>query len=129
MAMTEHSLPAAPLPVANGRAMLGQRWRHLDKSFWVWIVAIAVLLLLVVNPLLRLLIASFQSDTNGAFTLGNYVTAYSRLRYLEALGNSLLLGTCSGILCLLFGVPLAWALSRTDMPFKGLVWVSILGTF
>ena len=26
-------------------------------------------------------------------------------------------------------MPLAWALSRTDMPAKGLIWVSILGTF
>jgi iron(III) transport system permease protein len=24
---------------------------------------------------------------------------------------------------------MAWALSRTDMPFKGLIWISILGTF
>ncbi|MEY3519605.1 MAG: hypothetical protein RLZZ177_320, partial [Pseudomonadota bacterium] len=32
-------------------------------------------------------------------------------------------------LCLVFGVPLAWALSRTDMPAKGLIWVAILGTF
>jgi iron(III) transport system permease protein len=31
--------------------------------------------------------------------------------------------------CLLFGVPLAWALSRTDMLGKSLIWVSILGTF
>src|SRR4051794_8522811 len=108
--MTDHSLPSAPLPMADRRALLGQRWRHLDKSFWVWIIAIAVLLLLVVNPLLRLLVASLQNDTTGAFTLGNYVAAYSRLRYLEALGNSLVLGGCAATLCLLFGVPLAWAL-------------------
>jgi len=127
--MTDRSLPSAPLPMANGRAMLGQRWRHLDKSVWVWFVAIAVLLLLIVNPLLRLLISSFQSDDTGAFTLGNYVAAYSRLRYLEALGNSLVLGSCAASLCLVFGVPLAWAVSRTDMPFKGLIWISILGTF
>jgi iron(III) transport system permease protein len=105
-----------------------QRWRHLDKSFWVWLLAIVVLVFLVVNPLLRMLIVSFQDD-NGAFTFANYVEAYSRMRYLEALGNSLLLGTSAGILCLVFGVPMAWALSRTDVPFKGLIWVSILGTF
>jgi iron(III) transport system permease protein len=127
--MTGRSLPTAPLPMGSAGTMLGQRWRHLDKSFWVWIVAIAVLLFLVVNPLLRLFIASFQNDTTGAFTLANYVTAYSRLRYLEALGNSLLLGACAATLCLFFGVPLAWALSRTDMPCKGLIWVCILGTF
>jgi iron(III) transport system permease protein len=106
----------------------GERWRHLDKSFWLWILAIVVLLVLVVNPLLRLLVVSFQ-DQAGAFTFSNYVTAYSRSRNIEALWNSLVLGASSGLLCLAFGVPMAWALSRTDMPFKGLVWVCILGTF
>ena len=113
---------------AGTLAGLGQRWRHLDKSSWVWLVAIVVLVFLVVNPLLRLFVVSFQ-DGNGAFTLANYVSAYSRLRHLEALGNSLVLGLSSGLMCLLFGVPMAWALSRTDMPFKGLIWISILGTF
>src|SRR4051812_4811891 len=104
------------------------RWRHWDKTSWVWLLAIAVLVLLVVNPLLRLLVASFQDD-NGAFTLANYAAAYGRMRQLRALGNSLLLGVSAGALCLVFGVPLAWALSRTDMPAKPLVWVAILGTF
>ncbi|MDQ6680753.1 MAG: iron ABC transporter permease [Pseudomonadota bacterium] len=108
---------------------LGQRWRHLDKSFWVWLLAIAVLLFLVVNPLLRLLVVSFQQADSGAFTIANYVAAYSRWRYVEALLNSLVLGVSAASLCLVFGVPMAWALSRTDMPAKGLVWVCILGTF
>jgi iron(III) transport system permease protein len=116
------------LPKAGALSMLGQRWRHLDKSSWVWVVAIIVLVFLVVNPLLRLFIVSFQ-DSSGAFTFENYVSAYSRLRNLQALGNSLVLGVSAGCLCLLFGVPMAWALSRTDMPFKSIIWVSILGTF
>jgi len=107
---------------------LRRRWRDADKSAWVWLVAIALLLLLVVNPLLRLLVVSFQQP-DGSFTVANYVAAYSRARYLEALGHSLVLGVSAGTLCLVFGVPLAWALSRTDMPGKGLIWVSILGTF
>lgn len=90
--------------------------------------AIAILLLLVVNPLFRLLVVSFQTDT-GSFTLANYVAAYGRTRHIEALFNSLILGVSAASLCLLFGVPMAWALSRTDMPFKGVIWVSILGTF
>ncbi|HEX4236046.1 MAG TPA: iron ABC transporter permease [Caldimonas sp.] len=107
---------------------LRRRWRDVDKSAWVWLVAVALLLLLVVNPLLRLLVVSFQQP-DGSFTIANYVAAYSRARYLEALGHSLVLGVSAGTLCLLFGVPLAWALSRTDMRGKSLVWVSILGTF
>ncbi|HEY0823320.1 MAG TPA: iron ABC transporter permease [Ramlibacter sp.] len=115
---------AAALPSGG----MAQRWRHWDKSAIVWLAAIAILLFLVVNPLLRLFIVSFQ-DAGGAFTLANYASAYGRSRHLEALLNSLILGVSAGALCLAFGVPMAWALSRTDMPFKGLIWVSILGTF
>lgn len=106
-----------------------QWWRHLDKSAWIWLLAIVVLVFLVVNPLVRLLVVSFQQPDSGAFTLANYAAAYSRSRYVDALVNSLVLGVSAASLCLVFGVPLAWAVSRTDMPAKGLVWVSILGTF
>ncbi len=105
------------------------RWRHLDKSSFVWILLIGVLLVLVVNPLARLLWASFQHGETGGFTLENYLAAYSRWRYLEALWNSLVLGLAVAALCTVFGVPMAWAVSRTDMPGKGLVWAAILGTF
>jgi len=110
-------------------AVLGQRWRHLDRSYWVWLLAIAVLAILVINPLARLLIVSFQDGETGAFTLANYLSAYGRTRHIDALVNSLILGVSAASLCLIFGVPMAWALSRTDMPFKGLIWISILGTF
>ena len=119
---------AAVTPVVASSAF-SQRWRHLDKSSWVWLLIIAVLLFLVVNPLLRLLLVSFEQPDTAAFTLANYVVAYNRSRYLDALVNSLVLGVSAASLCLVFGVPLAWAVSRTDMPGKGLVWVSILGTF
>jgi iron(III) transport system permease protein len=92
------------------------------------LLAIGLLLFLVVNPLLRLLVVSFQQP-DGTFTLANYFVAYGRARYVEALLNSLILGVSAASLCLVFGVPLAWALSRTDMPAKGLIWVAILGTF
>ena len=108
---------------------LHQRWRHLDKSSWVWLLAIVVLVFLVVNPLLRLMLVSLQQPESGAFTFANYLAAYGRSRYVDALVNSLVLGVSAAGLCLVFGVPMAWALSRTDMPGKGLIWISILGTF
>ena len=108
---------------------LGDRLRHLDKSSWVWLLAIAILLFLVVNPFYLLLLVSFEDGETGAFTFANYLTAYGRSRYIDALLNSLTLGVSAALLCVVFGVPMAWALSRTDMPAKGLVWVSILGTF
>ena len=106
-----------------------QRWRHLDKSVFLWLLLIGVLLVLVINPLARLLWVSVQHVDTGALTLENYATAYGRWRYLEALVNSLVLGVSVAVVCTLFGVPMAWAVSRTDMPGKGLVWAAILGTF
>lgn len=104
------------------------RWRHLDRSLFLWLLVVAVLLVLVVNPIARLLWVSLQS-ASGGLTLDNYVRAFSRWRYVEALLNSLTLGLSVGALCTLFGVPMAWAVSRTDMPGKTLVWIAVLGTF
>jgi iron(III) transport system permease protein len=105
------------------------RWRHLDRSVFLWAAVVVVLLVLVVNPLARLLWASFQHPDTGGFTLANYAAAYGRWRYVEALINSLVVGLATAVVCLVFGVPMAWAVSRTDMPGKGLVWAAVLGTF
>lgn len=104
-------------------------WRHLDRTVVVWALLVGVLLVLVLNPLARLLWASLQHGDTGGLTLANYAAAYGRWRYLEALTNSLVLGLAAGALCTVFGVPMAWAVSRTDMPGKGVVWAAILGTF
>jgi len=106
-----------------------RRWRDLDKSLLVWVLMIGVLLVLVINPLARLFLASFQDGETGALTFQNYLAAYGRWRYVEALGNSLIVGLSVAAVGVLFGVPMAWAVSRTDMPGKGLVWAAILGTF
>jgi iron(III) transport system permease protein len=100
-----------------------------DRSRLVWLLFVALLLVLVVNPLARLFWVSFQDPDSGALTLANYLSAFGRWRYIEALVNSLVVGLAVGVLCVLFGVPMAWAVSRTDMPGKGLVWAAILGTF
>ncbi len=105
------------------------RWRHLDKSVFLWLLLVAALLVLVINPLARLIWSSVQDGATGAVTLDNYLAAYGRWRYLEALVNSLVLGLAVAAVCVVFGVPMAWAVSRTDMPGKGLVWAAILGTF
>jgi iron(III) transport system permease protein len=98
------------------------------RSRLIWLLFVLLLLVLVVIPLGRLFLVSFQ-DADGAFTLANYLTAFGRWRYVEALINSLVVGLAVGALGVLFGVPMAWAVSRTDMPGKGLVWAAILGTF
>ena len=100
----------------------------LDRSALLWVLLVVVLLVLVVNPLARLVWTSLQ-DPAGGVTLANYAAAYGRWRNVEALINSLIVGLSAAALGLVFGVPMAWAVSRTDMPAKGLVWAAVLGTF
>ncbi|HEX4368601.1 MAG TPA: iron ABC transporter permease [Rhodopila sp.] len=114
---------SASLPKLHRRAL------PFDPLIVLWIVLAAALVLLVVNPLFRLVQTSLQDTDTGAFTWMNYVTAYSRPRYLVAMLNSLRLGAGVTVLCLLFAVPMAWAVSRTDMPGKGLIRFLVLGAF
>src|SRR6202521_1745228 len=108
---------------------LDRRWRRLEPSILLFIPLIAVLVFLVASPLARLLISSFQEPEGGRFTLANYAQAYGNLRHLQALLNSLELGGGVALLAGLFGVPIAWAISRTDMPAKGFVRLMVFGAF
>jgi iron(III) transport system permease protein len=105
-----------------------RRLRWPEPATWLWIALIAVLLVLVAWPLAKLLLVSLHTRS-GAFTFGNYLAAYGRQRYVESLVNSLLLSTETALISVLFAVPMAWAVSRTNMPGKGLVWASVLGAF
>ena len=105
------------------------RWRRLDLTSVAWMAALAALLFLVVSPAVSLILSSLRDTDSGAFTLQNYVIAYGRSRDLVALGNTLLYAIEVTILSALFAVPIAWAVSRTDMPGKGLIRVLVLGAF
>jgi iron(III) transport system permease protein len=105
------------------------RSRSFDPLVILWIVLAAALVFLVVNPLFQLVHTSLQDADTGGFTLMNYVAAYSRPRYVVAMWNSIRLGFTVTVLCLAFAVPMAWAVSRTDMPCKALVRILVLGAF
>lgn len=104
-------------------------WRRLEPVTFLWIALVAALLVLVAAPILKMLAISFEMQDTGDFTFENYLTAYGRARYLEALGNSLLLGLLSAAISTVIAVPMAWAASRTDMPGKGFTWAAVLAAF
>ena len=89
-----------------------RRWPRIDLLPLLWVALAVVLLFLVVNPLFRLVQISLQDTDTGAFTLHNYLAAYGRARYAQALWNSLALGALVTALCLVFAVPIAWGVSR-----------------
>ncbi|MBX6376260.1 MAG: iron ABC transporter permease [Acetobacteraceae bacterium] len=128
--MSADSVTALPKPATPAQAGgLLDRLRNIEPVSLLWVVLIAALLFLVAAPLIKLFTVSFQAQETGAFTLSNYATAYGRQRYLDALVNSLTLGLLSAVIAIVLAVPMAWAVSRTDMPGKGLTWGAVLGAF
>ncbi len=125
MTAVQLALPFRERVRVGGKA----RIRGFDASIVVWIILAALLVFLVANPLWQLVQLSLSDPDSGAFTLHNYVAAFARPRTRLALWNSLELGVAVTAICLVIAVPLAWAVSRTDMPGKGLLRLSVLGAF
>jgi iron(III) transport system permease protein len=78
-----------------------------------------IALVLVVPPLVWLLYTSAATPTG--LGLANYGELLRTARFREAAINSLELGAGAGVLAVALGVPLAWLVSRTDLPLARLV--------
>ena len=116
-------------PIAARRQGRTTWLQSFEPAMLLWLLLIAILAFLVLSPMLRLVFASFEDRITGDFTLLNYAEAYGRPRYVQALLNSLALGASVAVIATLFAVPIAWAISRTDMPAKGFIRMVVLGAF
>ncbi|RYE98238.1 MAG: iron ABC transporter permease, partial [Oxalobacteraceae bacterium] len=115
-------LPAQTAPLAQHPR------RRFDPTLFVFILLLLVLVALVANPILRLVWESLRA-ADGSFTLAHYADAFGKQRNLKALLNTLYLGLASTGMAVAFGVPLAWAVSRTTMPGRSLIQGGVLATF
>lgn len=95
------------------------RVARFDLEYWVGGAAIAALIVLIVLPLLSLLWGSIASPRGP--TLGYFARVLTNRLYFQALLNSLTLGAWTGLFSILIGVPLAWAVIRTDLPGRNFV--------
>jgi iron(III) transport system permease protein len=101
----------------------------INPTTLVALLLVAVLIFLVANPLFQLVKQSFTKTSDHSFTFANYVTAFGRPRYVQALINSLELGAVAAAIAGIIAVPLAWGVSRTNMPARGFVNVMVLASF
>jgi len=81
--------------------------------------AVLALVVLVVLPLASLLWGSLWTGSGVGFA--NFAEVLSHRLYFEALFNSLTLGAWTALLSIVIGVPLAWAVVRTDLPGRQFV--------
>lgn len=122
-------MSAAKLRSAR-RIALPASWPvRLEPATLIGVAAVVVLLFLIIGPGVKLLLSSLSNGDTGAWTLGNYVEAYSSTLRLRALGVSLLYAVSVTLLAIVLAVPIAWGVARTDMPAKPLVRALILGAF
>jgi iron(III) transport system permease protein len=93
--------------------------RRVTLEHWVTGGTIVTLIVLIVLPLASLLWGSVAEEKGP--TLDFFQRAVSSRLYVTALINSLILGAWTGLFSVVIGVPLAWAVARTNLPFKGFV--------
>jgi iron(III) transport system permease protein len=110
---------SAPLRPGLARAPLRARIR---LEHVVMGGAVLALIVLVVLPLLSLLLGSVKGEHG--LSLDHFEEVLSGRLYINALKNSLILGAWTGLFSLVIGLVLAWAVSRTDVPWKPLIQVT-----
>ncbi len=86
----------------------------------------ALLVIMVGAPLLMVVLMSLRTGfpgEGGPLTLTNFAAVYSNAGTYKVLLNTLLFASGTVLVTLVFAVPLVWLLMRTDLPFKGTIYV------
>jgi iron(III) transport system permease protein len=106
-----------------------RRLRFSTPATLAWVGVVLALVILIVYPMVWLVLKSLQVPDGAGTTFRHYLVAFTTPRYLEAIWNSIRVSFSVGLVSLVLGVPMAWAVARTDMPLKGLVRAAVLGAF
>ena len=112
--------PAELLPELQPTSESVSRWRR-PNLLLIGCVVVGAWLVLV--PVAALLVTAFTEDTGlgfGAFTLDNFVEAYSNTRILRLFANSLIYALGTALVTFVIGAFVAWAVERTDAPGRTL---------
>jgi iron(III) transport system permease protein len=98
----------------------------LSSRLWRWrrpnlllIICVGIGLWLVLVPIAGLLFTAFTEDTGfgpGAFSLDNFVEAYSSAHILPLIGNSVIYAAGTAAVTFVIGGFIAWVVERTDAP-------------
>ncbi|SDR53877.1 iron(III) transport system permease protein [Paraburkholderia fungorum] len=85
------------------------------------LIASAALAMLIVYPVGWVISNGFHDDVTGALSLANFTRVFGSQSLLQPILNSVLLALSTAFFSTLIGVPMAWLVSRTDMPGRTLV--------
>ena len=90
------------------------------------IVITLIFALFLVYPLFSLFLSGFKDPATGAFTMSNFAKFFSKKYYYRTLGHSFLVTTCTTVLAILIGAPLAYMTTAFKIKGKGLIDVLVI---
>ncbi len=96
----------------NGVAAIRRRLAAMNVWTLVLLAALAIVFVLLINPLGNILAASFIDRKDGSFTLANYGRILGLSFYRTAFVNSVMIGFGGMVGALVLGIPLAYLTSR-----------------
>ena len=105
---------------------------RLNLPFFAMSLTTAAVGFLVLYPLGMLLFGSLWTSRPGfpgSWTFNNYITAYAGSETYRLFLNTALLIGAKTIIATAFAVILAWIVTRTDTPFRGLLEVLIIAPY
>ncbi|TCL54791.1 iron(III) transport system permease protein [Kineothrix alysoides] len=97
-------------------------------DFWT-VVTIAVVLIFtvfLVYPLFSLFFSGFKDPSSGELTLANFAKFFSKKYYYKTLGHSFLVTTCTTVLAVLIGAPLAYLTTSFKVKGKGIIDILVI---
>src|ERR1700692_1691269 len=119
---------ASPPRAAFLRIRTSAWWRSFDWTAPFSAAMVLLLAVLVLLPLFWLALTSVQDDAK-AFTLAHYRQLFVDPAFIRPLWTTLWTSAAVGVGCIIAAAPMAWLVSRTDLPGKRWWRTLILASF
>ncbi len=134
-AASEARAPEVREPSPGPFARLVERARNVQARTLAIIGIVGVLIWLVVGPVTMLVLTSFR-ETEGRlpispgveWTLDNYLTVLTNPSTYTVLWNTFLFAGGALVVSFALSITFAWLIERTDLPFRGLLFVVIIAS-
>ncbi|ROR30525.1 iron(III) transport system permease protein [Mobilisporobacter senegalensis] len=102
--------------------------RHFKLDFWsiITLIIVIVFAIFLVYPLFSLFLSGFKDPGTQNFTLNNFLKFFQKKYYYRTLGHSFLVTTCTTLLAVAIGAPLAYLTTVYKVKCKGLIDILII---
>ncbi|UTW52998.1 iron ABC transporter permease [bacterium SCSIO 12827] len=116
--------------ISSGLAVAALRKiRHERGKALLLAGCVAVLGYFLIYPFSLMLVRGIQDPVTGALTLSVYEAMITDPAFYAAFQSSLIISLGTLAVCVVLAVPMAWGVSRSDMPYRGTIRVLTMLTF